>query len=295
MIGTLLEDIVSGLPFEAISRRFAEKMHPLQYQRPQAPPSSGNIAQAEKVIQQLAAAGSLARRFARLEDVQTIWKPLQAKEESTQGDGIFSHLKPKGASADVQGVRIPPATMTWDKFARIILPDVERIEFLVPAGSDNYSALVTAANPDSPPIIQWDSEEKRNPVSWYVYHGGSSPDRWGLVAGVYHDVTGICFQPSMWDPDKNFTHHGESVFFLLDGARDSRSEHSGLALFPEILKSEFHGIRSTIEAFSRNGIMDGEDEASACGIRLQKGAVWNLVFRVISKGAQVVYKLDRWD
>lgn len=28
MIGTLLEDIVAGLPFDALKRRFAEKMHP---------------------------------------------------------------------------------------------------------------------------------------------------------------------------------------------------------------------------------------------------------------------------
>jgi hypothetical protein len=42
MISTLLDDIVTGLSFDAISRRWAEKMHPLQYQRPQAAPKEGN-------------------------------------------------------------------------------------------------------------------------------------------------------------------------------------------------------------------------------------------------------------
>jgi len=73
MIGTLLDDIVSGLDFDDVSRRFASKMHPLQYQRPQAAPSAGNIAQAEKIMEQLGASGALSRRFARLEELQTIW------------------------------------------------------------------------------------------------------------------------------------------------------------------------------------------------------------------------------
>lgn len=53
MIGTLLDDIASGMSFDSVSRRFAEKMHPLQYQRPQAAPSAGNIAQAEKIVEKL--------------------------------------------------------------------------------------------------------------------------------------------------------------------------------------------------------------------------------------------------
>ena len=63
MIGTLLDDIISGMDFDDISSRFAAKMHPLQYQRPQAPPSAGNIAQAEKLIEEMKAAGSLAQEI----------------------------------------------------------------------------------------------------------------------------------------------------------------------------------------------------------------------------------------
>lgn len=49
MIGTLLDDIAAGMDFDDVSRRFAAKMHPMQYQRPQAAPTAGNIAQAEKL------------------------------------------------------------------------------------------------------------------------------------------------------------------------------------------------------------------------------------------------------
>ncbi len=294
MIGTLLEDIVSGLPFDAISRRFAEKMHPLQYLRPQAPPSAGNIAQAEKIVEQLKAAGSLARRFATLEDLQLLWKPLETEEEPPKRRGIFSLLKPKDPKPNIQTVDIPTITMTWDKFRRTVLPDAEKIEFRIPVGRANYSALVTAVNPDSPPILQWDDEEKRNPVSWYVYPEGSPPEQWGLGPGDnYHNVTGVTLQPSLWDESKTFPHQDGSVFFILDGAKDSRNP--GLVLFPEFLKADFHGIRTVIEAFSKQGSMEGGKEASACGIKLEKGGNWNYLFRVTSKGTSLEYRLDRWD
>ena len=43
MIGTLLEDVAAGMPFDAIKQRFDAKMHPLQYQRPTAMPSVPSI------------------------------------------------------------------------------------------------------------------------------------------------------------------------------------------------------------------------------------------------------------
>jgi hypothetical protein len=71
MIGTLLEDIHVGLPFDDFKAKFAAKMHPLQYQRPQAAPKVGAIAQAEKLVEQLGIVRSLKRRFARLDDLDS--------------------------------------------------------------------------------------------------------------------------------------------------------------------------------------------------------------------------------
>ena len=68
VLGTLLDDCAEGLDPDTIRRRFDEKMNPLKYQRPQAAPTVGNIAQAEKIVQKLGIANSLKRRFARLEE-----------------------------------------------------------------------------------------------------------------------------------------------------------------------------------------------------------------------------------
>lgn len=182
--------------------------------------------------------------------------------------------------------------MTWDKFFRIVMPEALEIEFHARPSRDDYAALVTAADPAAPPILQWDREACRNPFSWYMYHGGSTPEQWGLISGQWHRVNAVTLQPSMWrDSEGRFAHQGKGVIFIVAGAGDSRN--SGLCLFPEILKSELHFIRSTIEAFSHSGKLEGE--ASACGIMLQSGGKWDALFRVRTKTGVVQYSLDRWD
>lgn len=293
MIGTLLDDIVAGLSYDAITRRFASKMNPLQYQRPQAAPTAGNIENAEKLVTELGISESLKRRFARLEDIHPIWTPRK-KADAPAPNGVFSHLKPKQAETNkVTAIDLPVQTVTWVKFQRDVLPNAERIQFFVPSVRNHYAAFVTASDPSAPPIIQWDLPEDRNPVSWYVYQNGSLPSNWLLSPLGFVDATAICFQPSMLSG--KFDHQGESAFILLDGAKDSMYRSCGLGLFPEILKSELREARATIEAFSRQGTLEGYESASACGIRLQKGVPWDCTLRVTTKLGALMYRLDRWE
>jgi len=292
MIGTLLEDLAAGLAFDAIKARFDAKMHPLAYQRPTAAPSAGNIARAEEIVAKLGAAGSLARRFARLSDIVPLWLPAPEKRPREER-GVFSHLRERAHAPTLHDV--PPTVMTWDKFSRTVLPNAESIEFLVPDRNDSYLGLVTAKNPDAPPIVQWDRDDARNPVTWYLYVNGSAPTRWNLRPNQFHAVTAVTYQPSMWGDAGKFPHHGQKVVFILKGAKD-REYSEGAGFFPAFLKSEYHEIRSTLEAYARSAVVEGKDDAEACGICLQKGTTWDYTFRVASKGGvRLVYKLDRWD
>jgi hypothetical protein len=298
MIGTLLEDVQSGKAFADIKWAFDAKMNPLQYQRPQAAPSAGNIAQAEKIVAELQSAGALDRRFAKLEDIRTLWKPTPAKEPEAK-PGVFGHLKTKEAQSKKPiDVSQPATTMTWEKFARTVLPDSIEIEMFIPHRNANYSALVTASDPNAPPILQWDREDKRNPVGWYLYSGGSPAAQWNLKSGSYAKVTGIALQPTMWDPERNYDHQGKSVFFLLEGAKDA-GYRSGASFFPETLRSEFHSVRATMEAHARSSVLSGRDDATACGVKLEAGATranWDVTIRVTNKvGQRISYMLDRWD
>lgn len=286
MAGTLLEDLAAGMTFQQVSRRFEEKMHPLRYQRPQAGPTAGNIAQAERLFARLQAEGSLARRFARLEEIEAIWRPKLALPPQ----GIFSHLQPEKSLPS--SIKIPPQTMTWVKFSRLVLPEAEKIEFFTSAAVDTYTALVTAVDPEAPPILQWDSVEARNPFSWYFWHFGAKPEQFKLRYRRWHEVSAVTFKPSMWGGRK-LPHQGEGVIFILKDARETRQ--AGAGLFPEILKAEFYSVRSVLEAYSKKAKIEDMENSTACGIALFSPSRWDHHFRVTSREQVSEYILDRWD
>jgi len=302
MIGTLLEDVTNGLAVETIKARFDEKMNPLKYQRPTAPPSAGTIAQAEKAFEPYAA--SLRRRFAKLSDMRPLWRPRVTESQPTPGT-LFGHLLPQRQTAPT--IAAPDQTMTWRKFFETVLSTpgaAQSIEFYVPA-TGSFCGILTAADMNAPAILQWDREDDRNPVSWYLYQTplrtlrkGSSADRWGLKPYSWVPVTAISLQPNMWAAEPRFLNQGQGIIFSLQGAIDKGVE--GLALFPETLKSEFHGVRAVIEAYSGRAKPEGINEAEANGIILQRtemsGDNWLAKFRVTDSHGQVrTILLDRWD
>jgi hypothetical protein len=189
MVGTLLMDISAGLSPDAIKARWAEKMNPTQYMRAQAAPAAGNIAQAEKIISTLHAAGALQRRYARLDDVQQfLWRAPAPKAPAAAPGGVFGHLTPKAKGPAPEAPALPQQTMTWEKFQRTVLPGALTIELEVPVSPDRFMALVTAAQPGAPPILQWDSDELRNSVSWYYAAGiDAEIKRRVLQAGGTHE------------------------------------------------------------------------------------------------------------
>lgn len=291
MIGTLLADITDGLPFATVAERFREKMSPVRYQRPTAAPSVGTVQQAERVFEQMGAAKSLERRFAKLEEIQTIWLPEAAKEAARTG-GLFSHLKTKEQieHPTTSLLHLPPQTLTWVKFRDTVLPSAQRIQMRAPA-LGAYSAMVTAVHEDAPPIIQWDNPERRNPVSWYFELDGTRAHEFGLTAGQYYDLSALAYKPSMWQP--GFEHMGAGVFFVMPAARETRRPSA--CLFPEILRKEFHPVRSVVEAYSKAATIDGVEEGSVFGVLLDAKSSWRAELKVWSDGRCSNYLLDRWD
>lgn len=294
MIGTLLEDIASGMKFDLVSRRFAEKMHPLQYQRPTAAPSEGQIDAAEKVISTLRSAGALERRFAYLEDLELLWEPKKVAPKPRGKKGVFDHLR-----AEIKDVptslHVPVRTMTWSKFVAEVLPIAEKIEYYVTNERQDFTAYVTAARGSAPPILQWDSEDRRNPVSWYLYHGGSSPSNWRITPNQWTEVTGISLRPFMWYGETKFTNQHKGALIVLKGCKDTGYRTAGGGLFPELLKNEYHAIRHVIEAHSRQMEIKGYMESTACGVTVAPNQARSHKFRVLANGVVMTYTVDRWD
>ncbi len=444
MLGTLLTDVAADLPFHQIKARFEDKMDPTQYMRAQAAPSAGQIAQAEKVVATLNAAGALQRRYARLDEVQEfVWRPAPPVAAPAK-PGIFGHLLQNKPLKE-----LPRQTMTFEKFQRTVLSDAMSVELQVPATSGHFMALVTAASTEAPPILQWDTEEHRNPLSWYyhsgvdaeirdrvraaggmhegvdirasllwnnrndldlhvitpkrehIYYGNkrapcggwldvdmnvrgetnkpvenirwakgaaqrghyrvyvqnyrfhelaqaltpfkvelevngdvshyegaipahctgmasdvtvfefdydpaqqlrnrpqhqSDAQQWNLQPGTWAKVTGITLSPNQWG-ERPLSHHGKHAFFLLQGCRDlTADQKTGRGFFVESLRSEFHPIRATLEAFARNALVDGAQNADACGLGMsdQKQS-WNVLLRVSDGDSITTYLIDRWD
>ncbi len=286
MVGTLLEDIANGLPYDDVRARFQDKMHPLQYRRPQALPSEGNIEQAEKLVAKLGLERSLLRRFATMADVMTIWQPvrkgLQAAERA-----VFGHLKLKDR-AKVPAYTIQMPTMTWVKFATQVLTGATRMETYLPDQSLPLGALVTAVDPSAPTLFQWSP-----PVTWYLYHQGSHPMAWGLKPRAWAQVTGLVRHPATWvyTGPRPSSRDTDLVIWMLEGCRDQNYTRGG-SFFPSMLKSEYHAIRSTLEAYAKDAVIADHAHSDACGLFFQGNRAWNLRVRV--NGADE-YLIDRWD
>lgn len=299
MIGELLEDIKKALPFHIIKANFDKKMAPDVHRRPQAAPTAGNIVQAEKIVAQLGIENSLKRRYLREDEVQAIWKP-RAKQESGVGDsGVFGHLKPKAATPESPTMSLPAKNITWERFAEEVLPKADEISIRLGACSQypELAPLVTAVDPESPPIFAWDTPECRNPVNWYHPRPGYTPLELGLVSNSsLYKISAVCYQPCMWN---NFPHTnwGKAVMFILEGAKMSINRQGGLALFPEVLKSELFSIKSTIEAYSKNGKIEGIGEPIACGFKVGTDkSVWENIELTVKQGnVSTKWKLDRWN
>ena len=256
MLGTLLEDIENGLGFETVKARWTEKIHPLKYQRPQAAPAAGAIAQAEKLVEQLGLAAAFRRRFCRLDEVEALWRPTP-KTEAPAAGGVFANVKAKG-DASREPLPIKAAPITFRTFREKHLGSLREIELLVPYQGD-FVAFTTAAVPDAPLLFKWN-----NPVSWYRYHRGATASSFSLAA-AWVPVLAICQSPPAWGGAP--TNYNDIVF-MLDGCRDTRGRC--LSLFPECIRGELHGVRSVIEAFSKEGKLEACEGQVAAGLSIHE-------------------------
>lgn len=286
MIATLLDDIEGGKSFEQAQRSWNAKMHPLAYQRPQAAPTAGAIAQAERLFAEMGLAPALKRRIARLEEIPKLWEPKKADE--VKSAGVFGHLQPKSA-AQAPAMSAPTIAITMEKFVRTVVGTAEQME--VQLGREaNFISITTAEEVDSPKLFQWG-----HPFAWYVWHGGAAPSQYGLQTG-WASVAAVTRLPARWgdEAEQKFQHHGDGIVLLIDGARETRTPSA--ALFPSLLRAELREVRSVIESYSNSAKMGGLMDGSAIGIDVRQGNPFNpATVRVTSAGISQIYKIDRWD
>lgn len=297
MLGTLLKDIVAKTPFDVMVAKWNEKADPLKYQRPTAV-AQGTINRAESIFAKLGLESSMARRYARFDEVSKFWTPRRFDPVRTTREGFFSTITPTKAKgrAVVQTKNPAPISMsagniTWKKFERDVLPDAAEIEYFTTSAATSFFGMTTAVNPLAEPLLAWDNKEKRNPVGWYVIHGGSYAEQWGLPRNSYVKVTGICNPPCQWNGE--YHSFNGMVLFILQRCRPI-IRSSCAAIFPETLRNDLHEIRSVIEAKSHQGTIVEREKGDANGVIIGRNGEHK--FRVTDRhGNQTEYIIDRFE
>ncbi len=304
VLGTLFDDVGSGLSFDEVKANWNKKMSPEVYQRPKTV-SEGNLEVAEKLIAKLGAADSLKRRYARLDEIKPQWRPSESKAKEESGK-VFGHINATGASTGrspaLKQVILPSRRITWEKFQQEVLPTARKIDLRTPLGRGGFFAMVTAEVPEAPPIIQWDGIDgmERNPFSWYVHLRGSFAHEWSIVGGMHTEVRAISDLPCHWQVSSKFNHQPHAAVFYLAGCRD-KSPSPGGGLFPENLRSEYREARAAIEAYTKSAKVGGIDQSDACGLMFIKGdhgglgVGWDCQVRVKSDDGVADYHIDRWE
>lgn len=289
-VGTLMDMLKDGASHRAIVDRAQQLLDPGTYQRPQAAPKAGTIDAAEKLVLKMGIERSLERRHATLSDVPNRairWGALP--QTPAPAKGVFAALRTTSVPK-LSDPTLLPKTMSWARFVRDVLSTAERVEALVPARGPFFS-LMTAAHRDAPPILKWDNEGARNPVSWYVYNMGSTASSFNLTVNQWVEVDYVLRRPDQWWVAPQLDTSG-AIMFVLHGARDTY--HPGLALFPEIIKSELHGVRSVIEAYSNRNRLPVAPKAQVAGLMFDKNLeTWGLQLLVTTGGVRVHVALDR--
>lgn len=189
-IGTFLEDLSKGTDLETAVIKFGKVMSPHNYKRPKAIVTASTLKAAEKTIEDLGLAGSLARRLAVTQDVSinnSLWVDRTTQTlERKQGTGslLTQVLTPevKLNNRDFKNVD----EVNIKEFISKVLPKCTGVEvYLENRHQSNLVSLIAPVNLDSPALTRWS-----NGMSW-VYYGGLADsfkqkvkDRGGKIEGL---------------------------------------------------------------------------------------------------------------
>lgn len=151
--------------------------------------------------------------------------------------------------------------------------------------SDNYRK-----NTDV--VFEFDYRHGEDPKFTANSKKTETKETWGISNG-FSEVVAIIPSPNMWG-ENPYKRSGEHTFFLLKDCKDMTGG-VGRGFFTEMLKGDLQEIRKTLEAYTASTPIEGEDEASACGVGYSKDKEWNLIIKVTTGNTVKMIKVDRFD
>lgn len=168
VIGTLVEDIASGVELERAVRSFETKVAPQNYQRTSQIVSQKMVDSALETINGLGL--SIERRMANLRDVSinnVLWSSGEA--QPMMKDGLAGLLAGSITTTPVKVDEKNATDIKIDDFINGILPTARGLRLLVaPDLANNFMTLTTAVHEDAGRLFKWD-----NNFAW-AYSGGTT-------------------------------------------------------------------------------------------------------------------------
>lgn len=160
VIGTLLDDLSSGVDMDRAVRSYEAKVAPGNYKRPTALVTKSMIESAEKEIKALGLEQSLYRRYAVSTDIPVSKVLFVNRAVRTPTFDAFAALKEEVPVSPKEFSRVEEVPI--DTFLTNVLPTATGLEILLERQhASNFMSLVAPVYEDAPHIFQWD-----NGISW---------------------------------------------------------------------------------------------------------------------------------
>jgi hypothetical protein len=299
-LGRYLELVNADTDYETLINTVTDMLSDLKYMSGDAAPKEQCIERADKFFTENGYDQSLYRRHAFEHEVPFFWKPVTDDDTQTRG-GIFANIrsrqeKQKQQEGKVKG-KLPATKMTWVKFKKDILPSAANIDFLCRSLRYPFAGFTMQQMDNAKPILIWDTDQCRNPLSMYSYEIGLSPMEMGIKVGETYTVKGISKLPHLLNPDMvdvMTQRFGDGDFLVIDRIVDQHSKVS-ISLFPFILKSIFHEYRKVIDAYNQNNFL-GDDNRGCQGLTITAGLDSPIELIVTTtSGITRSYSIDRFE
>lgn len=224
VIGTLLEDLSQGVELEHAVKSFEQKVAPLNYKRTTSLVTPQMIKQAQAKVEELGIQDSLARTFAKQEDIPLAHTLFTASVK--QSLNLFDDL------AEQAKVNVKPKNfanieeISLEKFLKDVVPTAKQIEVLVEnKHTPSFMSIMAPVVKESPNILNWSV-----PLSW-TYAGNITDSIQERVKKAGGAVNGVMRASLSWfnyddldisviEPNRNRIYFGDKISYTTGGRLD---------------------------------------------------------------------------